>query len=352
MKALIPAAGLGTRLRPLTFTRPKPVLRVAGQPIIRHAIRTLAAAGITEIGIVVSDITRDEIQHAVREMQDVQLTLINQHEQLGLGHAVLTAREWVGQDDFCVYLGDNLFEFGARPFVESFRHKRPAALIALVEVPDPTAFGVAELEGEVITRLVEKPKDPPSNLAVAGLYCFTPQIFEVLDGMPPSARGEYEITDGIQGLIDRGETVLGQRVKGWWKDTGRPADLLDANRLLLEQIETDIQGDTEGSRITGRVIVPASSRVVRSKIVGPVILGEDVLIEDAYIGPFTSIGRSTVIRNAEIEHSSVDSGVVIENVQTRMQDCLIGVKAQVRGGRTLPKTHKLTISDASLVELA
>ena len=217
---------------------------------------------------------------------------------------------------------------------------------------DPTAFGVAELDGEQITRLVEKPKDPPSNLAVAGLYCFTPQIFEVLDVMPPSARGEYEITDGIQGLIERGQTVVGQRVEGWWKDTGRPADLLDANRLLLEQIETDVQGDMEGSRMTGRVIVPASSKVLRSKIVGPVIIGEDVIIEDAYIGPFTSIGRGTVIRNAEIEHSSVDSGVVIENVQTRLQDCLIGVKAQVRGGRTLPKTHKLTISDASVVELA
>lgn len=351
MKAIIPAAGLGTRLRPLTYTRPKPVLRVAGQPIIRHAIRTLQTAGITDIGVVVSDITREEIQHALRNVTGVEITLINQHEQLGLGHAVLTARKWVGDSDFCVYLGDNLFEFGALPFVEHFRAERPAALIALVEVEDPTSFGVAEMDGERITRLVEKPKNPPSNMAVAGLYCFTPEIFSVLDGMPPSARGEYEITDGIQGLIERGANVVGQAVKGWWKDTGRPSDLLDANRLLLERIETDIRGTVEDSVLTGRVVVPPTARVTRSKIVGPVLLAEGVIIEDAYIGPFTSIGKGSIIRAAEVEHSVLDEGASVESVHRRLQDCLIGVRAQVRGDRTMPRTHKLTISDASVVEL-
>lgn len=352
MKAIIPAAGLGTRLRPLTYTRPKPVLRVAGQPIIAHAIHTLVHAGITDIGIVVSDITRAEIQHAVEHLSGVRITLIDQHEQLGLGHAVLTARDWVAQDDFCVYLGDNLFEHGATPFVHAFQQHRPSALIALVEVPDPTAFGVAQLDGTRITRLVEKPKDPPSNLAVAGLYCFTPEIFDMLDGMLPSARGEFEITDGIQRLIDAALNVQGQAVQGWWKDTGRPADLLDANRLLLERLQDDVQGEVTDSRITGRVVIPASARVIRSKIVGPVMLGEGVVIEDAYIGPFTSIGANSVIRGAEVEHSVVDEGAQIENVSKRLQDCLIGVRAQVRGGRTVPRTHKLTISDASLVELA
>jgi glucose-1-phosphate thymidylyltransferase len=352
VKAIIPAAGLGTRLRPLTFTRPKPVLRVAGEPIISHAVATLKAAGITEIGLVVSEFTREEIQNALSDVQGVQLTMINQNEQLGLGHAVLVAREWIGQDDFCVYLGDNLFEFGAKPYIEAFQASRPAALIALVEVADPSAFGVAELDGTRITRLVEKPKNPPSNMAVAGLYCFTPEIFTVLDGMPPSARGEYEITDGIQGLIERGALVTGMRVEGWWKDTGRPADLLDANRLLLEQIESDVQGEVTDSRITGRVVIPATARVTGSKIVGPVMLAEGVIIENAYIGPFTSIGRGSVVRNAEVEHSVVDAEAVIENLNTRLQDCLIGVRAQVRGGRRVPRTHKLTISDASLVELA
>ncbi len=352
MKAIIPAAGLGTRLRPLTFTRPKPVLQVAGQPIIWHAIQTLLAADIHQIGVVVSDITRDEIQHAIEGIEGAEITLINQHEQLGLGHAVLTAREWVGQDDFCVYLGDNLFEQGARPFVEAFRAQRPAALLALVEVQNPTAFGVAELDGTRITRLVEKPKNPPSNMAVAGLYCFTPALFGALDGMPPSARGEYEITDGIQRLIDAGQEVLGVSVEGWWKDTGRPEDLLDANRLLLERVEPCVEGEVEDSRIAGRVVVPASARVIRSTLLGPVMLGENVVVEDAYIGPFTSIGRDSVIRHAEIEHSAVDAGAVIENVDHRLQDCLIGVRAQVRGRQQLPNSHKLTISDASVVELA
>ncbi|ABF44643.1 glucose-1-phosphate thymidyltransferase [Deinococcus geothermalis DSM 11300] len=352
MKAIIPAAGLGTRLRPLTYTRPKPVLPVAGAPIIVHALRTLLAAGINEVGIIVSDATRAEIAQTLEQVPEVQVTLINQHEQLGLGHAVLTARNWVGQQNFCVYLGDNLFEHGVAPFIERFQREQAAAVIALVEVPDPTAFGVAELEGERITRLVEKPKVPPSNLAVAGLYCFTPEVFDVLDGMPPSARGEYEITDAIQGLVDRGQTVLGQCVQGWWKDTGRPADLLDANRLLLEQIGADVQGEVEGSRLTGRVIIPASARVTRSKIVGPVLLGEGVVVEDAYIGPFTSIGPGSVVRQAEVEHSVVDAEARIEHLSTRLQDCLIGVRAQVRGGHKIPRTHKLTLSDASVVELA
>lgn len=352
MRAIIPAAGLGTRLRPLTFTRPKPVLRVAGEPIIRHAIKTLADAGIVEIGIIVSEVTRDEIQHAIRNIENVKITLIDQNKQLGLGHAVMTARDWVGSENFCVYLGDNLFEHGAKPFVETFERNKPDALIALVEVPNPTAFGVAEMDGERIVKLVEKPKVPPSNLAVAGFYCFTPRIFEAMQDMPPSARGEYEITDGIQRLIEAGAVVTGQAVRGWWKDTGRPDDLLEANQLLLERVETDIQGEVVNSTISGKVIIPASASVRNSKIMGPVLLGENVVIEDAYIGPFTSVGRDSTIRRAEVEQSVIDAEALIENLETRLQDCLIGVRAQVRGGRKMPRTHKLTVSDASIIELA
>ncbi len=339
-------------MRPLTFTRPKPVLRVAGEPIIQHAINTLRAAGIESVGVVVSDITRDEIEHVTEQITDMEIVLIDQHDQLGLGHAVLTARDWVGQDDFCVYLGDNLFEGGVAPYVQHFQELRPEALIALVEVADPSAFGVAEMDGERIVRLVEKPKNPPSNLAVAGFYCFTPAVFDRLETLQPSARGEYEITDAIQALIEAGQPVIGQKVAGWWKDTGRPEDLLDANRLLLENLETVNEGLVEDSRITGRVHIPASSRVVRSKIVGPVLLGENVVIEDAYIGPFTSVGSGTQIRGAEVEHSVIDAEVKILNLPTRLQDCLIGLRAEVRGGRTVPRTHKLTISDASVVQLA
>lgn len=352
MKAIIPAAGLGTRMRPLTFTRPKPVLHVAGEPIIRHALYSLRAAGITEVAVIVSDMTRVAIAHVTERVTDMTITLIDQPQQLGLGHAVLTAREWVGEDDFCVYLGDNLFENGVAPYVEAFKTARPAAVIALVEVDNPTAFGVAELSGERIIRLVEKPKVPPSRLAVAGCYCFTPRLFDMLAALEPSARGEYEITDAIQALIDAGDEVLGQQVQGWWKDTGRPEDLLDANRLLLERLETRNEGIVEDSRITGRVQIPASSTVRRSKIVGPVLLGEHVVIEDAYIGPFTSVGSRSQILGAEVEHSVIETEAKILNVETRLQDCLIGLRAEVRGGRTVPRTHKLTISDASVVELA
>ncbi|AWN23008.1 glucose-1-phosphate thymidylyltransferase [Deinococcus irradiatisoli] len=351
MKGIIPAAGLGTRLRPLTFTRPKPVLRVAGKPIIVHAIETLQTAGINEIAVIVSDLTRTEIEYTLRSVSGCQITLIDQHEQLGLGHAVGMACEWAAGGDVCVYLGDNLFEFGINSYVEQFNAERPDALIALVEVADPSAFGVARVNQGHIVELVEKPKEPVSNLAVAGAYFFSSRIFQALRDLPPSARGEYEITDAIQRLIREGATVLGQRVQGWWKDTGRPSDLLDANRLLLERLETNIEGQVSGSRLSGRVHLPASSRVLSSKIVGPVMIGEDVVIEDAYIGPFTSIGRGSVIKHAEVEHSVLEAFVRIESVDVRLQDCLIGLRARVSGGRRIPRTLKLTLSDASEVEL-
>ncbi|GAA4014629.1 glucose-1-phosphate thymidylyltransferase [Deinococcus rubellus] len=351
MKGIIPAAGLGTRLRPLTFTRPKPVLNVAGKPIIIHAIETLRAAGIDEIAVIVSDLTRTEIEYTLKDLSGPDLTLIDQHQQLGLGHAVSMARNWANGESVCVYLGDNLFEFGVGSFARQFEAERPDALIALVEVADPSAFGVARLDGERIVELIEKPKTPVSNLAVAGAYFFSNRIFEALSDLPPSPRGEYEITDAIQRLITEGGVVLGQRVQGWWKDTGKPIDLLDANRLLLERLETHIEGQVVNSRLSGRVQLPASARVINSKIVGPVLIGEDVTIENAYVGPFTSIGRGSLIRNAEVEHSVIEALAQIENVDIRLQDCLLGVRARVSGGRRIPRTLKLTLSDASEVEL-
>jgi len=338
-------------MRPLTFTRPKPVLNVAGKPIIVHAIETLQAAGITEIGIVVSDVTRPAVQQATEDLPGVTLAFLEQSEMLGLGHAVLMGREWVGEDDVCVYLGDNLFQNGVGAYVDLFVRERPSAVIGLVEVENPRAFGVAELDGQRIVRLVEKPKNPPSNLAVAGVYCFSSRIFDQLASLKPSARGEYEITDAIQGLIDDGQTVLGQTVEGWWKDTGQPRDLIEANHLLLERLEDARLGTAEDSRLTGPVALAATARVTNCKIVGPAMIGEGVVIENAYIGPFTSIGAGSVIRNSEVEHSVIEQECVIEDVETRLQDCLIGLRAVVRGGRRIPKTLKLTLSDASIVEL-
>ncbi|AFZ66513.1 glucose-1-phosphate thymidylyltransferase [Deinococcus peraridilitoris] len=352
MKAVIPAAGLGTRLRPLTYTRPKPVLRVAGKPIIRHAIDNLVAAGIHDIGIVVSDLTRQDIMQAIDGLSGVNVEYIDQRETLGLGHAVKMARDWIAGDDFCVYLGDNLFQKGVLDYIEMFQAQRPDALIALVEVADPSSFGVAEMNGDRIMRLVEKPKVPPSNLAVAGVYCFQNRIFDILETLQPSARGEYEITDAIQQLIEQGGVVMGRRVEGWWKDTGRPYDLIDANRLLLEELEPRNDGEVHDSRITGRVAIGSGSTVTNSVIVGPALIGRNVTLENAYVGPFTSIGSGSTIRDSEVEHSVIEEEVVIDHVDTRLQDCLIGLRASVRGGKRVPRTLSFTLSDASSVELA
>ena len=352
VKGIIPAAGLGTRLRPLTYARPKSVLRVANQPIIRLAVNNLLEAGIREIGIVVSELTRKAIEGALSGMEDVEIAYIQQNEMLGLGHAVKVAREWIGDSDFCVYLGDNLFEHGVSRFVEVFGAQGADAVLALVEVEDPSAFGVAVLdERGQITRLLEKPQDPPSNLAVAGVYCFKPAFLDVLETITPSARGEYEITDAIAELIRRGGKVVGERVRGWWKDTGKPLDLIDANRLLLEQIETCVQGQVEGSRLTGRVIVEAGAEVRGSIIMGPVMIAAGAKIENAYLGPFTSVGRNSLIRNAEVEYSVIDEQAEVCNVAVRLQECLIGVRAKVVGHGAVPRVHRLTLSDASVLEL-
>lgn len=355
MKAIIPAAGFGTRLRPLTYARPKPVLPVAGKPIICHAVQTLADAGIREIGIVVSSLTRKAIEGAVGDLEGVYIEYITQDEMLGLGHAVNVSRDFVANSDFCVYLGDNLFEHGVSNFVSAFHEQRingVEAVIALAEVPDASAFGVAVVDEEDrVVRLVEKPTRPPSNLAVAGVYCFRPTFFDVLATLRPSARGEYEITDAIQRLVDEGADVRGERVQGWWKDTGRPLDLIEANRLLLERLETCVLGDVQTSRLTGRVVIEPGARVRDSVIMGPVLIGAGAVIENAYVGPFTSVGRGTIIRNAEVEYSVIDEQAEISDVTVRLQGCLIGLRARIVGHGEVPRVHRFTLSDASVLEL-
>ena len=352
MKAIIPAAGLGTRLRPLTFARPKPVLCVAGKPIICRAIETLEEAGIREVGIVVSHLTRSAIERAVCDLEGVHVTYIMQEEMLGLGHAVKVARDWVGSSDFCVYLGDNLFGNGVRSFVEAFYARQADGVVALVEVDDPTAFGVAVLSPEgYITRLVEKPRVPPSRMAVAGMYCFSSRIFGVLETLRPSARNEYEITDAIMGLIEEGGRVVGTPVQGWWKDTGRPQDLLDANRLLLEDLRGCVMGEVTDSVLTGRVVVEPGAQVRNSTVMGPVKIAAGAVIENAYLGPFTTVGRNSLIRNAEIECSIIDEDAEIRDVMSRMQGCLVGVGARVVGHGGIPRVHRFTLSDASVLEL-
>jgi glucose-1-phosphate thymidylyltransferase len=321
MKGLILAAGRGTRLRPLTHTRPKPVIRVAGKPIIHYAIENLLEAGVDQVGIVVSPATMTDVSAACNGLGDslgITIEYIVQQEPQGLAHAVAVARDWLAGDDFVLYLGDNLFGRGIGPFVTAFNESRPQGVVALARVADPRQFGVAEVEDGEIRRLVEKPEVPPSDLAVAGVYVFTPEIHEVIAGLEPSDRGEYEITDAIQGLIDRGGRVLGLPIEGWWKDTGRAEDLLDANRLLLGGIERRVDGEVSDSRLVGQVVIEAGARVTGSTIIGPALIAAGSLVENAFVGPFTSVGPEAEVRNSEVEYSIIADRAVVDGVETRL----------------------------------
>jgi len=354
MKGLILAAGRGTRLRPLTHTRPKPVIRIAGKPIIHYAVENLREAGITEVGVVVSPDTREDIQQALKDFPGVHISYIVQEQALGIAHAVGTAMDWLAGGPFVLYLGDNLFQNGIMSFTEAFQ-PGVGAVIALVRVPDPRQFGVALLEEGRIVKLLEKPKDPPSDLAVAGVYVFGPEIADIIANLKPSARGEYEITDAIQGLIDGSKAVLGQEIVGWWKDTGRPADLLDANRLLLVDQKSPtpvLHGEVQDSQITGRVVVEAGACVKNSTILGPAHIAAGAKLEGAYIGPFTSIGPNAVVKHSEVEFSILEDGAVVEDVLLRLHECILGVGARVSSRNSLPKAHKLMLGDLSSAELA
>jgi glucose-1-phosphate thymidylyltransferase len=291
---LILSGGKGTRLRPITHTSAKQLVPVANKPVLFYGIEALVDAGVREIGIIIAPETGDEIRAAAGDGSrfGAEITYIVQDEPAGLAHAVLTAEEFIGGSPFVMYLGDNLLRDGIRGLVSTFREADPDALILLTPVEDPQSYGVAELDGERIVRLIEKPKDPPSNLALVGVYLFSPAIFEESRKLEPSWRGELEITEAIQGLIDDGREVLKEVVTGWWKDTGQLADMLEANRLVLEELESSVEGEVdEDSRVEGRVVIEAGARLERSVVRGPAVIGRGARIEDAYVGPYTSIGE-------------------------------------------------------------
>jgi glucose-1-phosphate thymidylyltransferase len=348
MKGLILAAGLGTRLRPLTSLRPKPIIGVANKPIIVHAIDNLVAVGITDIGIVVSHDTVEYLKDTLSSYQGATFSYLMQDPPLGLAHAVKVARDFLAEDPFVMYLGDNLFENGIQAFVDAFNEGDVNAVLALVRVADPRSFGVAVIKDGRITNLVEKPKNPPSDLAVAGVYVFDKHIHKIIETLEPSARGEYEITDAIQGLIDNKLTVAPVETVGWWKDTGKPHELLDANRLMLAKItESRLDGTLENTEIIGNVVVEAGASLKNSKVVGPVVIGAGTVIEDAYIGPYTSVGDNVVIRDAEVEYSVIEKQSHITSVHHRIQSSLIGVQVEVRGHSDRPSTLQLTLGDKS-----
>jgi glucose-1-phosphate thymidylyltransferase len=355
LKALILAGGEGTRLRPITHTSAKQLVPVANKPILFYTLESVAAAGITEVGIVVGDTAR-EIETAVGDGSafGVRITYIRQEAPLGLAHAVLIARDFLGDDDFVMYLGDNLLQRDVCSLVEDFaaRPSEVAASILLTKVPDPTRFGVAELDpdGHVV-RLVEKPVDPPSDLALVGVYLFTSRVHEAVRAIAPSARGELEITDAIQWLIDNGHTVRSQLLDGWWIDTGKLTPLLEANRLILETIEGRVDGTVdEASQIEGRVVVEAGAEVRGSTIRGPAVIGAGTHVVDSYVGPFTSLAGGCQILRSEIEHSIVLESSRVEGV-ARIADSLIGREAEVRRGDVGPRALRLMLGDHSRVDL-
>jgi glucose-1-phosphate thymidylyltransferase len=374
MKALILAGGRGTRLRPITHTSAKQLVPVANKPVLFYGIESIRAAGITDVGIVVSD-PRELLQPDHRTGQQVtvmvnsqaeiraavgdgsrfgiEVTYIEQEAPLGLAHAVKISQDFMGRDPFVMYLGDNLIKDGITPFVREFEAEGPDAQILLAKVPHPEEFGVAELEGHRVVRLEEKPKQPKSDLALVGVYLFSSCVFEAVNAIRPSGRGELEITDAIQHLISSGRRVRSHVISGWWKDTGKVEDMLEGNRMMLGSLEPAVHGTVDAaSVIEGRVVVSPGATVERSRLRGPLIIGARARIVDSYIGPFTAVGDEVEIRQSEIEHSIVLERSRIENVRQRIESSLIGKDVVVCASGSRPRTHRLMLGDSSRVELS
>lgn len=354
MKALVLAGGTGTRLKPLTNTIAKQLLPVANKPILYYVLEQVTEAGIDDIGIIISPETGQSIKEVVKDgsQWNAQVTYIPQSEPLGLAHAVKTASSFLGNSPFLMFLGDNLIQGGIRGFVTEFNNSSPAALILLKEVTNPRFFGVAELDvsGKVV-RLVEKPKEPRSNLALVGLYLFSPEIHRAIDEIRPSWRGELEITDAIQKLLDTGETVHSYVLKGWWLDTGKKDDLLEANRVVLDEfLKRDIKGTVDSmSQIVGRVEIREGAKIENSTVRGPVTIAENCHIKDSLVNPYTSIAAGATIEHSCVEHSVILENSSICNIE-RLSDSVVGRGTEViRRGDF--KVTRLFLGDDARVEL-
>ncbi len=351
MRALILAGGEGSRLRPITHTNAKQLIPIAGAPILFHALEAIRDAGITEVGIVIGQ-TGDEIRTAVGDGSTwgLSVSYIPQMAPLGLAHAVMTARDFVAGQPFLMYLGDNVLLEGLKRFVEEFERTRPDAQIFLARVPEPERFGVAVLDGDRVVRMVEKPTSFVSDLALVGVYLFDDSILEAADTLEPSARGEYEITEAIQWLIDHGKIVRAEMVSGWWKDTGRPADLLEANRVMLSIVRPGVEGDVDDrSTLEGSIRLAVGAKVIRSELRGPVAIGPGAVIEDSVVGPNVSVERDVRIMRSSVEDSIVMEGCQIVDVHG-LATSILGRNVEVlhsgAGG-----VHRLVVGDQSRVEL-
>ena len=375
LKGLILSGGKGTRLRPITHTSAKQLVPVANKPVLFYGIEAMAEAGIEEVGIIIAPETGPEIEAAAGDGSrfGLRITYIPQDEPLGLAHAVLTAEPFLGASPFVMYLGDNLLQGGISELVASFREHAPDALILLTPVPDPENYGVAELApaapdassarsheldpgaqpaplGRVV-RLVEKPAEPATDLALVGVYMFTAAVHDAARAIEPSPRGELEITDAIQYLVDSGLRVEPHVVRGWWKDTGRLEDMLEANRLILDNLRERIEGELIDSQVDGRVVIEPGARLERTTVRGPAIIGADSRLSDCYIGPYTAIGERCAISASELEHSILLAGCTVSDLDGRMESSLLGRNVTVRRGDRQPRAYRFMVGDNSDISI-
>jgi glucose-1-phosphate thymidylyltransferase len=360
LKGLILSGGKGTRLRPITHTSAKQLVPVANKPVLFYGIEAMAEAGIEEVGIIIAPETGPEIEAAAGDGSrfGVRISYIVQDEPLGLAHAVLTAEPFLGASPFVMYLGDNLLQGGIAELVAAFREHAPDALILLTPVPDPENYGVAELapaeEGEQlgrIVRLIEKPSKPATELALVGVYMFTAAIHDAARAIEPSPRGELEITDAIQYLVDNDLRVEPHVVRGWWKDTGRLEDMLDANRLILDNLLARVEGELIDSQVDGRVVIEPGARLERTTVRGPAIIGADARLSDCYVGPYTAIGERCTISGAEVEHSILLAGCTVRNLDGRMESSLLGHNVTIRRDARQPRAYRFMVGDNSDISI-
>ncbi|MFP8960076.1 glucose-1-phosphate thymidylyltransferase [Streptomyces nanhaiensis] len=350
MKALVLSGGSGTRLRPFSYSMPKQLIPIANKPVLEHVLENIRDLGVTEVGVIVGGWAQ-QITEVIGDGSrlGLRVTYIAQEEPLGLAHCVRLARPFLGDDDFVMYLGDNMLPDGVVPIAEEFAEHRPDAQVVVHKVPDPRAFGVVEMDAEGrVTRLVEKPREPRSDLALVGVYFFTAAVHRAVDSIEPSARGELEITDALQWLVTRGAEVRASEYGGYWKDTGRAEDVLECNRRLLEELRPGLAGEVDGrSEVDGRVVVEEGARVVRSRIEGPAIIGRGSVVEDSHVGPGTSVGRGCVLRDTRIAESIVLDGASISDVPG-LYGSLIGRNATVGASAR----HRLVVGDHTRIEVA
>ncbi|MFC1745689.1 glucose-1-phosphate thymidylyltransferase [Candidatus Riflebacteria bacterium] len=353
MRALILCAGKGTRLRPITHSFPKHLIPILNKPVVQYGVESCIVNGIKEIAFIVNS-DYEQFYEIFGDGKDFgsEFTYIVQKRPRGLGDAILSGRDFIGDHDFIVFLGDNFLKEGFSDLKDNFQKEHPDAALFLTGVDNPQAFGIASVEGGRVIKVEEKPKNPASNLAIVGAYFFKPSIFKVIETLEPSKRGEIEITDAIQKLIESGARILPQLVGGWWRDTGNAVDIIDTNLMMLDEMDDSRNGIIdENSEIRGRVVVKEGARIVSSSLRGPILVGKNAVVENSFIGPYTVLGRETKLINSEIEHSVVMAGSKIQDVEGRIESSLIGHHVEIRRKKVKPEIHQFIIGDNSQIIL-